>query len=50
MSVTEFRMWDNDVNNIVEIAFFHDDTYTKFTVSKDMFNAALKETFRKEVE
>ena len=50
MTVTEFNMWNNTVNNTVEIAFFHDDTYTKFTVSKVMFNNALKETFNKEVE
>lgn len=50
MTVTDFKMWNNTVNNTVEIAFFHDDTYTKFTVSKDMFNVALKDTFNKEVE
>lgn len=50
MTVTEFKMWNNTVENIVEVAFFHDDTYTKFTVSKAMFNDALRETFNKEVE
>ncbi len=43
MTVTDFKVWNNTVNNTIEIAFFHDDTYTKFVVQKDMFVKALKD-------
>jgi len=49
MTVTDFQVWYDCVKNLVEIAFFHEDTYTKFTVQKDMFAKAIKDTFNVEV-
>lgn len=49
MTVTEFHAWYDCIKDIVEIAFFHEDTYTKFTVQKDMFVKAIKDTFNVEV-
>lgn len=49
MTATEFHVWYDCVKDIVEIAFFQEDTYTKFTVQKDMFAKAIKDTFNVEV-
>ena len=49
MTVTEFHVWYDCVKQMVEVAFFQEDTYTKFTVHKDMFVKAIKDTFNVEV-